>query len=41
MNVAAEGANICGVQTEFVAEYGRGNSVIGILGEFRSLPGLS
>lgn len=34
-------SNIGGVPTAFVAEYGTGNPVIGILGEFDALPGLS
>lgn len=33
--------NTGGVQTAFVAEYGAGKPVIGILGEFDALPGLS
>ena len=33
--------NIGGVQTAFIAEYGSGNPIIGILGEFDALPGLS
>ncbi|WP_342489068.1 amidohydrolase [Cytobacillus sp. FSL W7-1323] len=33
--------NVGGAQTAFVAEYGSGKPVIGILGEFDALPGLS
>ncbi|ARK30496.1 amidohydrolase [Halalkalibacter krulwichiae] len=32
---------IAGIHTAFVAEYGTGNPVIGILGEYDALPGLS
>jgi aminobenzoyl-glutamate utilization protein B len=34
-------SNIGGVQTAFIAEHGSGKPVIGILGEFDALPGLS
>ncbi len=34
-------SGIVGIPTAFVAEYGRGNPVIGILAEFDALPGLS
>jgi aminobenzoyl-glutamate utilization protein B len=33
--------NIAGIPTAFVAEYGSGKPIIGILGEFDALPGLS
>ncbi|MFS0752441.1 amidohydrolase [Oceanobacillus sp. 1P07AA] len=33
--------NIGGIPTAFVAEYGNGSPIIGILGEFDALPGLS
>ncbi|MCQ6281336.1 amidohydrolase [Bacillus sp. EB600] len=33
--------NIGGIQTAFIAEYGSGKPIIGILGEFDALPGLS
>ncbi len=34
-------ANVAGMPTAFIAEYGSGKPVIGILGEFDALPGLS
>lgn len=34
-------AGVAGIPTAFVAEYGSGSPVIGILGEFDALPGLS
>lgn len=34
-------SNICNIPTAFVAEYGSGKPIIGILGEFDALPGLS
>jgi aminobenzoyl-glutamate utilization protein B len=33
--------NIAGIPTAFIAEYGSGKPIIGILGEFDALPGLS
>lgn len=33
--------NIGGVQTAFIAEYGSGHPIIGVLGEYDALPGLS
>ena len=33
--------NVGGIPTAFVAEYGSGDPVIGIMGEFDALPGLS
>ena len=34
-------ANLAGEETAFIAEYGSGKPVIGFLGEFDALPGLS
>ena len=33
--------NVAGMPTAFIAEYGSGKPIIGILGEFDALPGLS
>lgn len=33
--------NVAGLQTAFIAEYGTGKPIIGILGEFDALPGVS
>ncbi|KMY54032.1 hypothetical protein AC623_08660 [Bacillus sp. FJAT-27231] len=33
--------NIAGMQTAFIAEYGNGKPILGVLGEFDALPGLS
>jgi aminobenzoyl-glutamate utilization protein B len=33
--------NLCGIQTAFCGSYGSGHPVIGILGEFDALSGLS
>lgn len=34
-------SSIAGISTAFVAEYGAGKPIIGILGEYDALPGLS
>lgn len=33
--------NIAGMKTAFIAEYGKGKPIIGVLGEFDALPGIS
>ncbi|MDH5598897.1 MAG: amidohydrolase, partial [Cyclobacteriaceae bacterium] len=44
-NLKAEGftieENVAGIPTAFIASYGTGKPVIGILGEFDALPGIS